>query len=450
MSRPTIRGWCHRADARSLASARGRVWRSTRVGLRVAVSSLSVVVLLASGYGWAQLRHLERGLSRADVIDPPSATAAARGAAGGVAGSAVSADSDAAVAGSADQNILLVGIDGRTDAEGDALPPALLEQLHAGGSGDGGDSTDAMIVLHVPAGAAWATAISIPRDSYVQIAGGWGYHKINAAYTYGKNAAAARLREQELGGSGLERASAQAGARTAIQTVEQLTGLAITHYAAVNLIGFDRISQAVGGVWVCLSAPTHDDYSGTDLPAGWQRLQGPQALAFVRQRHGLPGGDFDRIRRQQDFLAGLAQQVMATGVLVEPGALNNLVAAIRSSVTVDEGFDLLAQAAQLRHLGAGALTFATIPTGTPALATPQDGQAVQVDSDQVRAFVHARTATDPAGDQSGGAPGAAGAREAGLASPLEQGMPLPDAPASATSPGSPTAPVTTASPTCTP
>jgi LCP family protein required for cell wall assembly len=155
-----------------------------------------------------------------------------------------------------------------------------------------------MIVLHIPAGGAAATAISIPRDSYVDITGGYGKHKINSAYSRGKNAAMSGLRTQGLSGAQLEVAANEAGAKTAIQTVEKFTGLTINHYAAINLAGFDALSQAVGGVEVCLKAPVHDSYSGADFPAGPQTLSGAQALAFVRQRHGLTS-DLDRIARER-------------------------------------------------------------------------------------------------------------------------------------------------------
>ncbi len=348
------------------------------------------LVLLGSGYGWVQLQHLEGGLTRVNVIDPVSGAAGVGRTSGPVsAAPATSPDAEVTPRAVPEQNILLVGIDSRTDAEGSPLPQALLDQLHAGGSGDGGDSTDTMIVLHIPAGAARATAISIPRDSYVRLADGWGQHKINSAYAYGQHSAQASTGSEQLSGPQRQQAAARAGARTVISTVEALTGLSITHYAAINLVGFYRISEAVGGVRVCLNGPAHDDYSGVDLPAGWQSLQGAQALAFVRQRHGLPRGDLDRIRRQQVFLAALTHQVLAVGTLADPVALNHLVAALRSSVTVDEGLDLLTIARQLRHLSAGEITFVTIPTGNPALPTPTDGQAVQVDPDQVHTFIHA-------------------------------------------------------------
>jgi LCP family protein required for cell wall assembly len=343
------------------------------------------MVLIASGAGWAQLHRLSGGLSRANVIGPVGVSDVRRSDSGSQLGSRGSSEA-AAPPTAAEQDILLVGLDSRTDAQGNPLPAAVLDQLHAGSSGDGGDSTDTLIVLRIPAGTGSASAISIPRDSYVQIADGFGRHKINSAYAYGKNAASRRLRGQELDGAVLERTAAQAGARTLIETVEALTGLSITHYAAINLVGFYQLSQSVGGVPVCLSAPAHDDFTGLDLSAGWHNLQGAEALAFVRQRHGLPRGDLDRIRRQQVFLASLTHRMLATNILTDPDALERLTAAIRASVTVDDGLDVLLLARQLQRVTAGQVTFATIPTGSLAMST-SDGTAVEVDPVQVRAFV---------------------------------------------------------------
>ncbi|MFS8582929.1 MAG: LCP family protein, partial [Limnochordales bacterium] len=110
-------------------------------------------------------------------------------------------------------------------------------------------------------------------------------------------------------------------------TVEELTGRKIDNYASVNLLGFYEITEAVGGVEVCLKQATSDKDSGADFAAGHQTISGGDALAFVRQRHGLPRGDLDRIVRQQAFMAGLAKKVLSTQTLTDPDKLNDLVAA---------------------------------------------------------------------------------------------------------------------------
>jgi LCP family protein required for cell wall assembly len=337
--------------------------RSAGFAGKAVIALLSLIVLGGSGLGWSQLHRLSSGMSTADVLDHGAASTA-----------------------TSEQNILLVGLDTRNDAQGNPLPQDLLTQLHAGSSSDGGDNTDTMIVIHIPAGGGAAVAFSIPRDSYVQLAGGYGKHKINSAYTYAEVAAVKKLSAQGLSGAQLNVQAAQAGAKNAIQTVEQFTGLTITHFASVNLVGFYDVSEAIGGVPVCLNSPVRDSYSGANFPAGVQTLSGTQALEFVRQRHGLPNGDLDRIKRQQVFMASMAHTVLSAGTLTSPTKLSNLVDAIKKSVTIDQNWDVLSFAQQLQSMSAGKIQFQTIPVENIDLKTP-DGDSVQVDPAQVQAFI---------------------------------------------------------------
>jgi LCP family protein required for cell wall assembly len=353
-----------------------RGWR--RSG-RVVLGLVSLLVLGATGYAWHQINRLDTGIATADVIPPaaqvPTGTKAL----------------------TVDQNILLVGLDSRTDAQGNPLPQDLLDTLHAGSSDDGGNTTDTMIVVHIPAGGAAATAISIPRDSYVDIAGGYGKHKINSAYTYGRTNASHSLSAKGVTGADLATQSDAAGATTAIQTVEKLTGLTINHYAAVNLAGFYSLSNAIGGVQVCLKAPVHDSYSGANFPAGNVTLSGVQALEFVRQRHGLPNGDLDRIARQQAFLSSMAKTVLGAGTLTSPSKLSSLIDAVQGAVVIDKGWNILDFAQQLQGMSSGSIDFVTIPVQSITLQTPSDGDAVKVDPVQVRDFVQTVVAGTGAG-----------------------------------------------------
>ncbi len=366
------------------------VRRRARVFARCLVVAVSAAVLAVSAFAWAQLQVLNRSTTAASVIG-----------------------TTAVATPTAEQNILLLGVDSRTDPQGNPLPPALLGALHAGDTSDGGDTADSIIVVHVPAGGGRATAISVPRDSFVQLADGYGEHKINSAYsravasttdslTSGDSASGAPTSPfapqagptPSADDPAVRRAALAAGARTTVDTVQQLTGLRITHFASVNLAGFADVSQALGGVPVCLRAPVDDPYSGLVLPAGPQAVSGSQALAFVRQRHGLPGGDLDRITRQQVFLASAANRLLSAGTLANPFALNRLTDVLSRSVTLDSGWDVLSFATQMQGLSAGSVTFRTIPTGTDELATSEDGQAVQVDPAQVRTFVSDAIAED--------------------------------------------------------
>jgi LCP family protein required for cell wall assembly len=332
------------------------VW--VRVG-RAVLALASVITLIALGTSWAETN----GISTANVIDPNAQNA------------------------TGDQNILLVGLDNRTDAQGNPLPQSLLDQLHAGDQSDGGDNTDTIILIHIPAGGGKAVAFSIPRDSYVQLAGGYGTHKINSAYTYAEVAAQKSLKGQGVSGPQLAVQADQAGAQNAIHTIQNLTGLTINHFASVNLAGFDSISQAIGGVPVCLKAAVHDSYSGANFPAGQQTLQGSQALAFVRQRHGLPLGDLDRIRRQQAFMASMAHTVLSAGVLANTTKLSNLIDAIKQSVVIDQGWDIFSFAQQMQSMSGGNIQFQTIPIITESYPTKSDGDAVEVNPTQVQQFI---------------------------------------------------------------
>jgi LCP family protein required for cell wall assembly len=339
------------------------------------IAVVSVAVLAVTAGAWVTYRSATNNLATDDVITPETPETSAPGSPPPVKKPAT------------DMTILLVGIDSRTDPQGNPLSRAVLDAMQAGNA-DGEQNTDTMMVVHVPADpASKAFAISLPRDSYVDISGGFGKHKLNSAYARAKVAAASALRGQGKDPETVQRESATAGRKNLIATVTALTGLHIDHYAEINLYGFSEITGAVGGVPVCLNNPVHDSYSGANFPAGPQTLQGVDALKFVRQRHGLTGGDLDRVRRQQAFLAGLANRMFSAGTLADPGKVINLVDALTKAVVLDKGWDLLSFAQQLNELSGDRFEFQTIPTIRPNLSTPSDGSAVEISPNQVRAFV---------------------------------------------------------------
>lgn len=332
---------------------------------RVAVTMLSVLVLVVTGYSWSNYRDLLNGLATSDVTD--------------------GAGADGAI------DILLVGMDSRTDAHGNPLPEEVLRELRAGENDAA--LTDTIILLHIPNDGSSATGFSFPRDSYVHMPG-HGRHKINSAYSRGREAAVtAETKRGAADPAHLARTGGDAGRKLLVRTVEQLTGVSVDHYAEVNLLGFARITEAVGGVPVCLLSATKDSYSGANFRAGPQTISGPDALAFVRQRHGLPRGDLDRVVRQQAFLSGLTQSMLSGGVLTNPARLQELIGSVQDSVVLDRDWDVLAFAERMRGLAGGAVRFTTIPIEDPEYDTPDDGQAVLVDPRAVRAAV--KQTTDP-------------------------------------------------------
>jgi LCP family protein required for cell wall assembly len=298
-----------------------------------------------TGYAWAAMQGLN-GISLTDVIDP---NAAGQQLADGA------------------RDILLVGMDSRTDAQGNPLSRQVLDQLRAGQS-DGELNTDTLILVHIPNNGSKAVAISVPRDSYVDIPGGFGKHKINSAYASGMLSARKALQKQGITDpKELDQKANQAGAKTLIATISELTGSTIDNYASINLLGFSDITTAIGGVDVCLNEDVNDSYSGA--------------------KHGLPRGDLDRVVRQQVFMAGMAKKVLSAGTLTDPGKLNSLIDAIKKSVVLSQGWDILGFAQQMKGLTGGQLEFRTIPVVNVDYRTPEDGSAVQVDPQQVHAFV---------------------------------------------------------------
>lgn len=204
-------------------------------------------------------------------------------------------------------NILILGSDSRISA-GD---PSQWRY--------GAQRTDAIILAHIPGDARGATLVSIPRDSWVEIPG-HGTAKVNAAFSYG-------------------------GPTLMIQTVEQLTGVRIDHFAVADFESFVRLTNAVGGVRI-----------------GSQVFNGEQALAYTRTRYGLPGGDFDRIKRQQNWVRALASS--AAGAGKDPKQVLELVSAVSGAVAVDDGLSLKKMARlaiDMRGTKPADLVFVTVP-----------------------------------------------------------------------------------------
>jgi LCP family protein required for cell wall assembly len=303
--------------------------------IRVIAVSVALAIVVGTGVAWGKIRSFESGINH---ISPM-----ALGGGG----------EDGAI------DILLVGVDSRTDAHGNPLSEQELATLRAGD--DEATNTDTIILVRIPNNGESATAISIPRDSYVE-APGVGKMKINGVYGSAHFEKLVELVEQD----GMDKAQAEpqaveAGREALIKTVASLTGVTVDHYAEIGLLGFSLITDALGGVDVCLKNPVYEPLSGADFPAGWQKLTGPQALSFVRQRHDLPRGDLDRVVRQQAVMASLAHEVISSKTLSSPSTLNRLQEAVQRSVVLSDGWNVMEFAEQLQKLAAGNVAFATIP-----------------------------------------------------------------------------------------
>ncbi len=351
-----------------------RARRNSFRGAKIALAVVSLLVMGLTGYAWAAMQGLVNGLNYANVISD---------------GGGGDKPADGA------RDILLVGLDSRTDAQGNPLSREVLDELRAG-EADGELNTDSLIFVHIPNDGSKAVAISLPRDTYVDIPGGYGKHKINSAYARAMLSARKDLQKQGVTDpKELDVKANQAGAKELIETVEKLTGSTIDNYAAVNLLGFSDITKAIGGVDVCLNNNVKDQYSGADFTKGQHTISGVQALEFVRQRHGLPNGDLDRVVRQQVFMAGMARKVLSAGTLTNPSKLSDLIDAIKKSVVLNQNWDIFGFAQQMKGLTGGQLEFRTIPVKNVEYKTPEDGVAIQVDPTEVKQFVQGLAGPQP-------------------------------------------------------
>ncbi len=228
-------------------------------------------------------------------------------------------------------NILMLGSDSRISA-GD---PNAWEA--------GAQRTDAIMLVHLSADRQSAAAISIPRDSWVPIPG-YGEAKVNAAFSYG-------------------------GPSLMIQTVENLTGVRIDHFAVTDFESFTTLTDTLGGVEITVP----DDTGGSVE----QTMTGAEALDFTRERYALANGDFGRVQRQQAWMRAIATKVHddRTDLL----KMSRFLDAVTSSVAVDEGFTFDKMQGLLisaREISTGDITFMTAPyAGTGRSA---DGQSTVV------------------------------------------------------------------------
>nr|WTC14103.1 LCP family protein [Streptomyces anthocyanicus] len=300
--------------------------RGRRV-LRIIVLCLVVLVLGTAGAGWWFYDHLNDNINSVPLDGR---------------GGTEKADSS----GRTPVNILVIGSDGRT-SEADC-------RLGGGCSGTGvqsGSNADVELVVHISADRSNATVMSIPRDTMTRIpacrdsatgASTPGYYgQINSALRYGPSCQVA--------------------------TVHQLTGIPVDHFVRLDFAGVVKMSDAVGGVSVCVSDDVYDTYSHLKLAKGDHTLKGVAALEFVRSRHGFgDGSDLGRTLSQHIFLGAMIRKVKSAGTLTDPTAVYRLADAATRAVTVDEGLGsvkkLIALAADVNEVPERRITFVTMQT----------------------------------------------------------------------------------------
>lgn len=245
-------------------------------------------------------------------------------------------------------NLLLAGTDTRTGQGGAFSSKSEL----AGSSGAG--NNDVTILLHIAADHKSATVVSFPRDLMVPVPscprpGGGSYGATSSAM--------------------FNSTLARGGLSCVVLTVEKMTGLQIPYAAMVSFDGVTGMSDAIGGVDVCVATAIKDPYTGLNLPAGTQNIVGSTALAFLRTRHGVAdGSDLGRISNQQVFMSALARKVTSGGVLSNPIQLYSLAkAAVKNmqlSDTLTNPTTMVEIGLAIKTIGLGNMVFLQYPTAS--------------------------------------------------------------------------------------
>ncbi len=227
------------------------------------------------------------------------------------------------------------------------------ERKYHTGRNVAGQRSDTILLLHIPGNGGPAVLVSLPRDSYVNIPG-YGYNKLNAAYSFG-------------------------GPKLLAETVQNATGLRIEHYMGIGFGGLVNVVNSVGGVTMCFKHPLHDAASGLHLRKGCQTLSGGKALSFVRTRHQFASQDLQREQNQRAFMKALLSKMTSPGVMFNPFTVVPAALGSVDSLIVDEGThlnQLLSVAFALRQPES-----TTVPIGNSNYATPA-GDAVLWDPNQ--------------------------------------------------------------------
>jgi LCP family protein required for cell wall assembly len=272
-------------------------------------------------------------------------------------------------------NILLMGLESRTDYNGNILPAGLLAAMHAGSvqgveNGVGGQDTNTLILIHVFAGGKKAVGVSIPRDDWVTYPGtydGQSQGKIDQAYGDAWAQSLSQTVNSHMSQDQRYLLANSAGQEATIDTVQALTGVHVDHFAEVNLAGFYELAQVFGGIEACLKSYNggqnlHDANSGFNQPhAGYLHLSPPQTLAFVRERDNLPNGDIDRTHRQQAVIDYVIWKLEHEGIFSSITQLTSLLNIAKQYIRTDQGWQVLDFASEMKSLTGKNMRFQTAP-----------------------------------------------------------------------------------------
>jgi LCP family protein required for cell wall assembly len=382
---------------------------------------LAVVVVVVSGYAHLTVNQLDGFGDGASIGGAPSV---------------------------GEMNILLMGLESRTNFYGQELDHHLQVVLKSGSVGS--QDTDTLILIHIDAGGQRAVGFSIPRDSVVkypqtldvetasgdvEISSG----KVDQAYAWAYDVSEQQTANSSMTSAQRAHLANQQGQKFEVRTVEALTGVTISHYIESNLVGFYSLAAQFGGIEVCLKpAPAeggfaaganltdNDPLSGTDNSgfdaytdgynkakggAQYLHLNAAQSLAFVRSRDTLPGTDIGRTHRQQAAIDYVIYELKNGNYFSDIGKINAILGNATNYLITDPSLNLLDFATNMSALTGKNLSLTTLP-GTPENGVPEPGypsgeDIVSVDVPAIQRLVKNTFYPQPAGRKTPAAKGAA-------------------------------------------
>ena len=237
-------------------------------------------------------------------------------------------------------NVLLVGSDTREGQGSTAYGPV------------GSALADVIILLHISRDRQNAVAMSIPRDLMVAVP--------SCPNPEGGDPYPAREFAQ------INSTMTKAGPACTLLAVQQLTGVTIPYLAVIDFKGVIAMSEAIGGVDVCVATTIDDEYTDLYLEPGEHNLIGDEALAFLRTRHGVgDGSDLARISNQQVFLTSLVRKLKDEGALTNPFTMFRLGTAALSNMTLSKSLTdlgvIFGLAKQVNDVDLNKITFIKLP-----------------------------------------------------------------------------------------
>ncbi|MBL1105651.1 LCP family protein [Streptomyces sp. 5-8] len=325
----------------------GRVGRRPGALRIVGLTLAGTLALGAAAAGWVYW-HLDSNIRSVDINSALGDDRPARA----VIPPAATASADASPLPTGSLNILVLGSDSRGGTANKEL----------GGGDSSGARSDTAMVVHIDAGRTRATVVSIPRDTLVT--------RPSCPLASGGTTAVAY-------GAMFNSAYSVGGPVCAVKTAESLTGVRMDHYLEIDFSGFAKLVDALGGVDVTTGQDIDDDRSHLHLEAGAHHLDGKQALALARTRHGIgDGSDLGRIGLQQTLVKALLEQIAGARLLTDPARLYQVADAVTAGLTTDTGLDSLGELTGLGR-SLGGLTADRVRTVTmPVVTAPSDPNRV--------------------------------------------------------------------------